>query len=121
MINLELEKYVSEARARGITDEQLRAELPTAQWNSQDIEEVLQHGSNALLFDAAAPEALESALTRLSHDAALRTHLAAGAAASITRLGLTWRSNAQRVAQLAAALRPAQPAAKTTSGSVKLP
>ena len=66
-------------------------------------------------------QSLESALTRLSHDAALRTHLAAGAAASITRLGLTWRSNAQRVAQLAAALRPAQPAATTTSGSVKLP
>ena len=86
-----------------------------------NIEEVLQHGSNALLFDAAAPEALESALTRLSHDAALRTHLAAGAAASITRLGLTWRSNAQRVAQLAAALRPAQPAATTASGGVKLP
>jgi len=70
-----------------------------------NIEEVLVDGRNALLFDAAAGGALEAALTRLCHDAALREQVAAGAAATINQLGLTWRGNAQRVVALATALR----------------
>ncbi|MDP3085855.1 MAG: glycosyltransferase family 4 protein [Rubrivivax sp.] len=70
-----------------------------------NIEEVLSDGSNALLFDAAAPGAFEAALTRLCADAALRERIAAGSAATITRMGLTWRGNAQRVVVLAGRLR----------------
>jgi hypothetical protein len=66
-----------------------------------NIEEVLIDGDNALLFDAAEPQAFERALTRLCSDASLRDHVCAGAGATITRLGLTWHSNAQRVTQLA--------------------
>jgi glycosyltransferase involved in cell wall biosynthesis len=67
-----------------------------------NIEEVLTDGENALLFDAQSPGALEHALTRLCRDAQLRRHIAAGAGASIARLGLTWHANASRVVALAA-------------------
>jgi glycosyltransferase involved in cell wall biosynthesis len=67
-----------------------------------NIEEVLTDNDNALLFDADDPNGLEAALTRLSTDAALRERIAAGAGATIARLGLTWNRNAQRVAALAA-------------------
>jgi len=66
-----------------------------------NIEEVLQDGENALLFDATVPGAFESALTRLCADDRLRDRLAAGSAATIGRMGLTWRGNAQRVSALA--------------------
>ena len=72
-----------------------------------NIEEVLTDGANALLFDAADPRGLEGALTRLCADAALRRRLAAGAAATIGRLGLTWQANAQRIAALATTGAPA--------------
>jgi glycosyltransferase involved in cell wall biosynthesis len=68
-----------------------------------NIEEVLDDGANALLFDADAPGALEAALTRLCADAALRERIAAGAGATVHRLGLTWHSNARRAAALAQA------------------
>ena len=79
-----------------------------------NIEEVLTDGANALLFDNGRPGALEAALTRLAADAALRARLAEGARATIGRLGLTWRGNAQRVTALAEALLPrgARPAAR---------
>lgn len=76
-----------------------------------NIEEVLVDGDNALLFDGAQAGALESALKRLADDADLRSRLAAGAGATIGRLGLTWRNNAQRVAALGAALVDGQPPA----------
>jgi glycosyltransferase involved in cell wall biosynthesis len=66
-----------------------------------NIEEVLVDGDNALLFDDAKPQAFEQALTRLCADANLRDRISAGAGATITRLGLTWHSNARRVTQLA--------------------
>jgi glycosyltransferase involved in cell wall biosynthesis len=69
-----------------------------------NIEEVLTDGRNALLFDSETAFALETSLTRLCEDADLRAQLAAGAAASIARLGLTWISNAQRVARLSSQL-----------------
>lgn len=69
-----------------------------------NLEEVLTDGDNALLFDPQQPGALEAALGRLCHDPALRRALGAGAARSITTLGLTWQANAQRVTRLASAL-----------------
>jgi glycosyltransferase involved in cell wall biosynthesis len=80
-----------------------------------NIEEVLSDGENALLFDASAPGALEDALTRLCASAELRQNLAAGAADSIARLSLTWRSNAQRVAALGARLAQGLPAREAES------
>ncbi len=74
-----------------------------------NIEEVLVDGDNALLFDAQAPQALEQALTRLCRDTALRQRLAAGSGATIDRLGLTWRANAQRVVALGGALLKREP------------
>ncbi|MFZ4535388.1 glycosyltransferase family 4 protein [Propionivibrio sp.] len=66
-----------------------------------NIEEVLTDGENALLFDATATGALEIALTRLCANEALRAQIAAGAASTISRNGLTWDANAQRVTVLA--------------------
>ncbi|MES2715289.1 MAG: glycosyltransferase family 4 protein [Pseudomonadota bacterium] len=74
-----------------------------------NLEEVLTHGDNALLFDPAQPGALEAALDDLCRDDSLRQRIAAGSAATIARLGLTWHANAQRVVRLAAALKSRQP------------
>jgi glycosyltransferase involved in cell wall biosynthesis len=77
-----------------------------------NIEEILVHDDNALLFDTAAAGALEQALTRLCGDPALRQRLAASAAATIIRRDLTWLGNARRVTELAGrALGLAAPAA----------
>lgn len=65
-----------------------------------NIEEVLTDGDNALLFDPAQPGSLEAALSSLCADAVLRARIAAGAAATIARMGLTWDANARRVASL---------------------
>ena len=83
--------------------------------------EVLTHGENALLFDPAAPGALEAALSALCSDEALRARIAAGSANTIARLGLTWRSNAQRVVRLADALRFGQPLHVGTLGAHRAP
>ncbi|MBB3196613.1 glycosyltransferase family 4 protein [Roseateles terrae] len=72
-----------------------------------NIEEVLEDGRNALLFDPAQPDALEALLARLAHDATLREQLGQGAGATIARLNLTWLGNAERVVALARSLRDA--------------
>lgn len=74
-----------------------------------NIEEVLVDRRNALLFDAQIPGAFEDALTLLCNDPVLRTQVAAGAAASISQLGLTWRSNAKRVAGMGELLKHGRP------------
>lgn len=66
-----------------------------------NIEEILTHEDNALLFDAAEAGAMEQGLTRLCEDPILRGRLAAAAAATIDRLDLTWLGNARRVVDLA--------------------
>lgn len=71
-----------------------------------NLEEVLSDGDNAVMFDPDTPQALEHALARLCGDAALRAHLGEAARSSITRQGLTWRSNAKRVVALATSLQP---------------
>lgn len=74
-----------------------------------NIEEVLIDRQNALLFDAQIPGAFEDALTLLCNDPVLRAQVAAGAAASISQLGLTWRSNAKRVANMGELLKQGRP------------
>ena len=66
-----------------------------------NIEEILRDGENALLFDSTRSGALEAVLTRLCTDTELRTHIAAGAAGTISSKGLTWHANARRVTELA--------------------
>ena len=63
--------------------------------------EVLTDSENALLFDGRTAEGLESVLTRLSEDEALRRRLAIGASATIEKLQLTWIANARKVTALA--------------------
>lgn len=70
-----------------------------------NLMELLADGQNALLFDAARPDALEQALSTLCAEADLRDRLAQGAHATIGRLDLTWESNARRVVALAMAVR----------------
>jgi glycosyltransferase involved in cell wall biosynthesis len=48
--------------------------------NLPSISEILVDGSNCLLVDAESGEEWSAALERLEHDAALRAHLAHGAA-----------------------------------------
>ena len=85
-----------------------------------NIEELLNDGDNALLFDPQQAGALQAALTRLCRDEALRLRLAEGAAATIARQGLTWRANAQRVVALAAALQSGRPLAEAALSPARL-
>ena len=63
--------------------------------------EVLSDDLNARMFDKAAPNGLETALTDLATSAELRARLADEAAKTIARLRLTWDGNAERVEALA--------------------
>jgi len=75
-----------------------------------NIEEVLAHGGNALLFDDALDGSLEQALSRLCRDAELRQRIGIAAAATIVEQNLTWLGNAERVIALAATrcVRPSE-------------
>lgn len=88
-----------------------------------NIQELLVDGENALLFDDKAQGALEQALTRLCAEPALRERVAAGAAATVPRMGLTWRGNAQRAVDLARQLlsrsRPSSGVAHGSAGAGK--
>lgn len=66
-----------------------------------NLQEVLDDGRNALLFDENVPDSLPAALTRLCNDSAMREALAVEARATIDRRALTWTGNAGRVAELA--------------------
>lgn len=66
-----------------------------------NIREVLTDGQDALLFTANRPDAMNAAILRLCEDTALRLRLGAAARATIDTKGLTWRSNAKRVVDLA--------------------
>lgn len=65
-----------------------------------NIEEVLTHDLNALLFDKNLEGAFENSLHRLCTDAELRLRLGQAAGETISRLGLTWTRNAERVTDL---------------------
>ncbi len=66
----------------------------------QNIMEILSDGKNAVLFDPKQPAAMADAIERVSLDAELRQRIAAGARATISEQGLTWRHNAERVSEL---------------------
>ncbi|MDE2181824.1 MAG: glycosyltransferase family 4 protein [Alphaproteobacteria bacterium] len=63
-----------------------------------NILEVLEDGSDALLFPQGDSAALAAAIERLAADQALRERLGAAAAAKIVARDMTWRGNARRVA-----------------------
>lgn len=86
-----------------------------------NLEEVLTDGVNALLFDPQAPGALEASLDALCNDAALRARIAAGSAATIERLNLTWAGNAARVVKLAGALKARAPLTGTLAEPLGAP
>ena len=86
-----------------------------------NIEEILRDDDNALLFDPKDDASLARALTALSADAVLRERLAEQARATIERMGLTWRANAQRVTALALALRGAQAVGANPVDPVRAP
>lgn len=65
-----------------------------------NLEEVLTHEDNALLFQESDSTGLQDALTRLCQDDALRARLAQAAQDTVTRLDLTWLGNARRVVKL---------------------
>jgi glycosyltransferase involved in cell wall biosynthesis len=65
-----------------------------------NIREILAAGDSALLFDCDSPDAMTSAVLRLTNDAGLRTRLGSAARALIASRGYTWRRNAERVAAL---------------------
>lgn len=65
-----------------------------------NIREVLDDGVNAVLFNPDDAAGLTNAIDRLTGDAALRQRVAAGAAHTIERSGLTWTRNAERVVAL---------------------
>lgn len=69
-----------------------------------NIEEVLTHEWNALLFEPAVVDGLETLLTKVCGDAELRRRIGNAAATTIQKLNLTWLGNAQRVIALAAPL-----------------
>lgn len=83
-----------------------------------NIEEVLDHEHNALLFDPAESGSIERTLSRLCRDGQLRERIGAAAAATIAQRNLTWDGNAQRVIALATPLctvpsgRPSSPLPK---------
>lgn len=66
--------------------------------------EVLTDGDNALMFDGRVSGSFEVALTRLCADEVLRSRLADGARATISRLNLTWLGNAKKVMDLVQSL-----------------
>ncbi|MEN9537859.1 MAG: hypothetical protein RLZZ126_94 [Pseudomonadota bacterium] len=66
--------------------------------------EILRHDDNALIFSAKDPAGLESALSVLCADSALRERLGQRARATIAEKRLTWVENASRVAERAAAV-----------------
>jgi glycosyltransferase involved in cell wall biosynthesis len=65
-----------------------------------NLREILEDGENALIFDTRDERGLETALTRLCGDAALRRKLSLGARETIVKRDLTWLGNARKVTRL---------------------
>lgn len=68
-----------------------------------NIEEVLTHGRDALLFDPGDADSFAASIARLANDAALRRRLGDAARKTLLSRNLTWRHNAERVSALLAA------------------
>jgi len=87
--------------------EYLALGLPIIAPDSANIREVLTDGVNAALFRHDDGAAFTRCLRQVCSDGQLRESLARSARATIDNKGLTWRRNAERVAELAQALVPA--------------
>ncbi len=70
----------------------------------RNIQEVLSHDVNGLLFDADEQESLFENLSRLCRDEPLRRRLAEAARKTVEQRDLTWQSNARRVREVAGAV-----------------
>jgi glycosyltransferase involved in cell wall biosynthesis len=68
--------------------------------DAENIREILEHNVDGILFCPGDHAALAQAIRRLAVDVTLRTQLGAAVAAKIVGRNLTWRGNAERVAQL---------------------
>lgn len=68
----------------------------------ENVEELLEDGSEALLFTPRNASSMGSALTDLVNHPARRAAMGARAREAIERRGFTWRRNAQRVVELVA-------------------
>ncbi len=66
-----------------------------------NIQEILEDGRDALLFEPGDDESLARCIDRLAGDPPLRDRLGRAAAHTLSRLDLTWRRNAERVLALA--------------------
>ena len=67
---------------------------------TSNLEEILTHEENAILFRPGDAAGLRSAVERVCRDRQLRARLMNGARATIANRGLTWTTNAQRVVDL---------------------
>jgi len=76
-----------------------------------NLMEILEDGTNALLFDPDKPGDMETVLARLCDDPELRRRLGGAARDCIESRGFTWRANAERITALFETLRAA-PAGK---------
>lgn len=74
---------------------------------TRNLQEILTHDDNALLFDEAVEGSMQDALTRLCTQSDLRARLSLAASETIARLNLTWAGNAQRVVALSRSLAEA--------------
>jgi glycosyltransferase involved in cell wall biosynthesis len=79
--------------------------LPIVAPNTANINEVLTHEENAFLFEPGDCEGLRKALVRLATDKHLREALGQSAIKRLQSGGFTWDDNAQRIDQIATALR----------------
>lgn len=66
----------------------------------ENLLEVLTDSENAVMFEPSDPRGLETALSRVCADPALRENLGMAARRTIFEGGLTWRANAERIIEL---------------------
>lgn len=79
-----------------------------------NLEEIVEDGESALLFDADQDEAFAASLTRLAEDRELRLRLGEGGRRRIVEGGYTWPGNAARVVEVALAVAEVDGPAEAT-------
>lgn len=78
-----------------------------------NIREVLEPDRTALLYDPSEAPAMIAGILRLAGDPALRQRLGDAAHHAILERGLTWRHNAERISEIARAMRIAKAPLRT--------
>jgi glycosyltransferase involved in cell wall biosynthesis len=82
--------------------EYMAARLAIVAPDQPNIHELVRDRESALLFRAGSEQGLAAALQELIHDRTLRERLGRAARASVEHRRLTWRDNAQRIADVIA-------------------